>query len=929
MVEHFANGVRPAFPIQGQVWYKNVDGVDPSNPADPSLAGLYVFTPRDFGILSASNSTNTFVVAGNQLASFPIGNTFVVTGTVANDGTYNVVAASFSVNTTITVLLVPAVQGVGGNIQSSLWNSISISGAPVGDLDMGGFKIINLGTPTNPADGANKSYVDAQDALHVLKAGDTMTGPLVFSGTAGILITGTGVINMGGNKIINLGTPTLNTDATTKSYVDGQDALKVSKAGDTMSGSLIFTGFAPMDMGGNKITNLGNATAAGDALNLLTGDARYLQLTGGTLTGILTMSGAFISMGGQPIVNMQDPTNPQDAATKAYVDASVGPGSDTYVSSFTYSNGLASSSTINLTQTGPNAGVPFIVNMGHLHSTDDDQYLVPPNSDLDRYYRLFGAPGYQTALFSGAITNDGLTGLANNATVYTATITVDGSPFPITVTGSAAQTFFDLTNEINSDLGTVATSFVIDGDAFLTIASASTGSTSTIAIVDGTLFASLTGPPAFTTFAAAIPGFGSALPSGYPTLSLTNVLAGFDIVKVTNRPTEFDSSFKLNPRSTDSIVSGAVQVLIDIPIIAVDTVLGTFTVEGGDFTSRATPGSTFDVFGSSGNNGTYTILLSSFNDSNNTTTASVVETIPVSTVDGRIIDPFEPLDDNDIVTKNWIDLSIVRDVQTSTGTSSFTFGGGYQEFIFSLAGTEIDVTAGMSTGLSNDATMYRAYIFVDGVANLINVTGSTAQTFGTLITQVNADLTGATAAIVNGRLRATSASSGITSTIYGADLGATPPFPILSAVDAVTNTFTIAGNHTATFTAGKAFTVTNTPNNNGVYVTVSSSFGGGNTTITVTAVPSDQGPGGLIVINQLFSSLVNIAFDFTQPTIPQDGLVYRKGFNRLWIFVNGVKQFIDDDYTENDLYGESDVDSVTFSYVVPNGARVEFLVFKS
>ena len=50
----------------------------------------------------------------------------------------------------------------------------------------------------------NKTYIDNADALKVAKAGDTMSGNLA----------------MGGNKVTGLGTPTANADAVTKSYLD-------------------------------------------------------------------------------------------------------------------------------------------------------------------------------------------------------------------------------------------------------------------------------------------------------------------------------------------------------------------------------------------------------------------------------------------------------------------------------------------------------------------------------------------------------------------------------------------------------------------------------------------------------------------------------------------------------------------------------------
>jgi hypothetical protein len=89
---------------------------------------------------------------------------------------------------------------------------------------------------------ANKTYIDAADALKVNKSGDTMSGALA----------------MGTNKITGLGNPTNAQDAATKTYVDAADALKVNKAGDTMSGNLA--------MGGNKVTGLGTPSANADAV---------------------------------------------------------------------------------------------------------------------------------------------------------------------------------------------------------------------------------------------------------------------------------------------------------------------------------------------------------------------------------------------------------------------------------------------------------------------------------------------------------------------------------------------------------------------------------------------------------------------------------------------------------------------------------------
>ena len=87
-----------------------------------------------------------------------------------------------------------------------------------------------------------------------------------------------GSLNFGNYNIINLADPTNPQDAATKFYVDAADSL--------------------LD----------------DRLNDLEVLAPYLRLVGGTMLGDIDMGGINV------VVNMGDPTNPQDATTKFYVD---------------------------------------------------------------------------------------------------------------------------------------------------------------------------------------------------------------------------------------------------------------------------------------------------------------------------------------------------------------------------------------------------------------------------------------------------------------------------------------------------------------------------------------------------------------------------------------------------------------------------------
>lgn len=89
-----------------------------------------------------------------------------------------------------------------------------------GILDMGGFRIINLGTPTLATDAATKGYTDS--AITTALGG--ATGPfLKLDGTntptTGVITLGAN-LNANSNKVLNLATPTSGSDGANKTYVD-------------------------------------------------------------------------------------------------------------------------------------------------------------------------------------------------------------------------------------------------------------------------------------------------------------------------------------------------------------------------------------------------------------------------------------------------------------------------------------------------------------------------------------------------------------------------------------------------------------------------------------------------------------------------------------------------------------------------------------
>lgn len=160
-------------------------------------------------------------------------------------------------------------------------------------------KIVDLADPTLAQDAATKNYVDTR-------------GLQDFDGA-----NTTSDVNLNSNKLTNVTDPGSNQDAATKNYVDTQDALQVTKAGDSMSGDLA--------MGGNDITGVNSvrdliAPAAGSHATNKTyvdaGDADQVNKTGDSMTGPL-------AMGDNKITGLATPTATADATNKSYVDAEV------------------------------------------------------------------------------------------------------------------------------------------------------------------------------------------------------------------------------------------------------------------------------------------------------------------------------------------------------------------------------------------------------------------------------------------------------------------------------------------------------------------------------------------------------------------------------------------------------------------------------
>jgi len=133
---------------------------------------------------------------------------------------------------------------------------------------------------------------------------------------------------------------------------------------------------------------------------------------------------------------------------------------------------------------------------------------------------------------------------------------------------------------------------------------------------------------------------------------------------------------------------------------------------------------------------------------------------------------------------------------SATGLSNDPDAAGFQ--VVDVGGTRV---GGDATGLANDSTIYEAIVSVDGGAPQgIALLGSAAQIYTDLLTELNAETTGATWALIGGNLRLTSDTpSGAGSTILLTDLTEDDVFAALT--DFVEYEAPVAGTSLTTYTA--------------------------------------------------------------------------------------------------------------------------------
>lgn len=539
LMESFAGPTRPRNVLQGQIWYKNTSIADPSFPSDPVDLGLYIWSGTVWTpiVTSAGGGGGNLDMGGSRIVN--LGNPAAAGDAISlgyADGRYVRLSGGSNVAglTTFTNL--------------SVVGSATFTGTPV--LFDTGVHASVTEVPTAPLHIANKDYVDTEIAAAISGGtsgflpltGGTLTGNLSIVAPATLISiaptvaidiqAGSGVVTFGSRVLSSVGAPLVGTDAATKAYVD---AAVIAGGGDTflVSGALDGSGNLTLTLNTAAVVSVTGQfaqkahvhTDSQVSYSMPLASQSYLtptiisnfpgQYPTPTFTTVLRALDRGMYLARAPFQKVvitattgATYTLPEQAA---YV---VGEGRlDVYLDRAKQIQSERGNSRIKFTGTGIgqqtltglstgtytvdftiDGGAPFTVSA----TVDASGYTY--RQIMNRLNFIFqGSPSAVVPATSGRVdyswtglTSGGSTGLTNDATVYTATITVDGTPHAISITGSAAQTFATLINEINIDLVGTATA-VIQSSTNLRITSVSTGVASTVAITDTDLFSSLTG----------------------------------------------------------------------------------------------------------------------------------------------------------------------------------------------------------------------------------------------------------------------------------------------------------------------------------------------------------------------------------------------------------------------------------------------------
>jgi len=182
-----------------------------------------------------------------------------------------------------------------------------------------------------------------------------------------------------------------------------------------------------------------------------------------------------------------------------------------------------------------------------------------------------GRAAYQIVDFGGSVTGGGATGLANDATVYSTDTYINNVLTTVNVTGSNAQTFTALINEINTDLtGKGASVAISGGNIQLTADSTDPEQIVNFDNATDTLFSACTG---FVAFNAAINEGNPETPKDTYDLNTmpNNSTVFYDSTSYAHPPNLIFGNNSVTEIIVNHTITGA-TVLGDLGLLSTDTV---------------------------------------------------------------------------------------------------------------------------------------------------------------------------------------------------------------------------------------------------------------------------------------------------------------------------------------------------------------------
>ena len=260
---------------------------------------------------------------------------------------------------------------VTGNVTGNLTGNVTSTGTSTfadvtinGTLNMNAgttATITNLSTPVASGDAASKGYVDTQVANLV----DSAPGTL---------------------DTLNELAAALGDDPNFSTTITTSIATKLPLAGGTMTGAIA--------MGTNKITGLGDPTAAQDAATQNYVTTNFLDLSGGTMTGA-------IDMGSSKVTTTYVPTNGPDLTNKTYVDSILSSATDAATSAAAAATSATNAATSETNAANSaTAAASSATSAAASYDDFDDRYLgaksSAPTTDNDGDALIIGALYFNT-----------------------------------------------------------------------------------------------------------------------------------------------------------------------------------------------------------------------------------------------------------------------------------------------------------------------------------------------------------------------------------------------------------------------------------------------------------------------------------------------------------------------------------------------------